>query len=102
MDDVGRLGALGQPPVLGDDPAGPRPSVDWRLDDLELGGEVRVGGGEPFHAIQHRSELVLVLRQSDELAHEVLLRAPNIARYAPQQVHRNIHDAQAQPPNANL
>ncbi|MFT3853008.1 MAG: hypothetical protein QM733_09745 [Ilumatobacteraceae bacterium] len=83
--------AASQPGRLGGDAPSPAVTVDRRLVDLAHVGQVLVGGDEPLGGVQHRPpRRSAVTGQPEQLAHEVLLGPADVARYAPQQVHRHL------------
>ena len=91
VDDVGAGHPPGQPGRLGEHAPAAPPRVQRGDDELVAGRDLAVRSGEPG---QHEHGGVDVGRhvvQADELAGDVLLRAPDEARQAPQQVDGNVH-----------
>ena len=60
-------------------------------DELEVRGELRVGGGEAGRDEEAGARCRERRRQADELADEVLLGSADLSRPAPQQVHPDTH-----------
>ena len=90
MDDVGALQASNSQ-RLGDEATAPKANRCVASDQLEVVGELRVGGGEAGRHEQAGGHLRGDRRQAVELANEVLLRTADATRPAPQQVHAHTH-----------
>ena len=96
VHDVDVAGATGQPQRLGGEAAGtPGASVDERRRPHQVDpfGQIGVGGGETRRRGDPELDVRRHLGQPEQLTHEVLLRAADASRPAPQQVHQHPHGA---------
>ena len=96
VHDVDVAGATGQPQRLGSETAGtPGASLDERRRPQEFDpfGKVGVGGGETGGRGDPQLDVRRHLGQPEQLTHEVLLRAADAPRPAPQQVDQHPHGA---------